>query len=68
MRSRAAVGQRWRARLMRSTRDARVRAHLHADAAAVAPASVEVRGDVASIELPWALMHGHSRFRWTENC
>jgi hypothetical protein len=44
------------------------RAQLRRDARAIASARVEVRGTSATLALPVALLSGHSRFRWTENC
>jgi SpoIID/LytB domain protein len=59
---------RWDA-LLRSRLSARAaRAQLRRDARAIASARVEVRGTSATIALPVALLSGHSRFRWTENC
>jgi hypothetical protein len=59
---------RWEA-LLRSRLSARGgRAQLRRDARAIASARVEVRGASATLALPVALLSGHSRFRWTENC
>jgi hypothetical protein len=70
---RATVGgrsceQRWDALLVRMVRERGMRARLRSELRAVASARVVVRGNVASIELPMALLRGSSRFLWTENC
>jgi hypothetical protein len=44
------------------------REHLRSQQHAIPSAVVVVRGDVAWIELPTALMSGQNRFLWTENC
>jgi hypothetical protein len=60
--------QRWRVRLASMSRQHGMRARLRAQQRAVASARVVVHGNVASIELPTALLHGPNRFVWTENC
>ena len=60
--------QRWHARLAKLLREPGMRATLTAEKRAAARARVVVTGDVASIELPGALLHGPNRFLWTENC
>jgi hypothetical protein len=60
--------QRWDTRLVRTTKKHGMRSRLRAQLRAIASARIVVRGDVASIELPMALLHGSSRFLWTENC
>jgi hypothetical protein len=59
---------RWDALLRAMLRNAHTRAQLRRDAHAIGTARVEVRASLATIALPAALMHGASRFRWTENC
>lgn len=59
---------RWNALLRVRLRSGAVRAALSRDARAIARARVDVHGTAATIALPVALMNGHSRFRWTENC
>jgi SpoIID/LytB domain protein len=59
---------RWDALLHRMLLNGATRAQLRRDAHAVAKAGVDVRGTLATIALPSALMSGKSRFRWTENC
>jgi hypothetical protein len=60
--------QRWNEWLARLLHEPGMRARLRAERRAVASARVVVAGDVASIELPDALLGGPNRFRWTENC
>ena len=60
--------QRWHVRLARLLRVPGMRATLRAEKRAAARARVVVTGDVASIELPGALLRGPNRFLWTENC
>lgn len=45
-----------------------VRAKLRSQKHEIASATVVVRGDHASLELPSELMSGPNRFYWTENC
>jgi hypothetical protein len=60
--------RRWHAHLVGLLREHGARARLRSEQRAVASARVVVHGDVASIELPAALLHGRSVLRWTENC
>lgn len=60
--------QRWDAKLAGMLRDGQTRKLLRGDLHAVASARVVVHGDLATIELPQPLMHGQSRFLWTESC
>jgi hypothetical protein len=60
--------ERWSARLARRLRVGGERARLRSEQRAIRSARVVVHGDLAEIELPTPLFHGHSRFRWTENC
>ena len=59
---------RWDALLRKRLHDGRARAGLQRDERAIRGAHVEVRGSSATIALPAALLGGHSRFVWTENC
>jgi SpoIID/LytB domain protein len=59
---------RWDAMLRNRLHDGRARAGLQRDERAIRGAHVEVRGASATIALPAALLSGHSRFLWTENC
>jgi hypothetical protein len=59
---------RWNARLASQRRDHGARSRLRTDLRAVGSARVVVHGNVASIELPAPLLHGATRFLWTENC
>ena len=58
----------WDALLRKRLHDGRARAGLQRDERAIRGAHVEVRGSSATIALPAALLGGHSRFVWTENC
>jgi hypothetical protein len=60
--------QRWDARLARLLREPGARGRLRSEAHKISSASVVVRGNSASINLPMPLMGGSSRFLWTENC
>jgi hypothetical protein len=60
--------QRWHTRIAALAREPGLGARLRAEKRAAASARVVVAGDVATIELPTALLHGPNRFRWTENC
>ena len=60
--------QRLSARIVAARREHGMRASLRAERRAAASARVVVTGNVASIELPAALLHGPNRFLWTENC
>ncbi len=60
--------QRWDARLARLLRERGGRAHLRSQKRAIGTAAVIVHGNIASIELPRALMGGANRFVWSENC
>jgi hypothetical protein len=61
--------QRWDAKLARMRHEAGARAQLHADAAAIASATVIVHGNRASIALPAPLLGGpKNTFLWTSNC
>jgi hypothetical protein len=61
--------QRWDARLHALLRRPAGRAGLRRERAAIASATVEVRGDRATIALPQPLAgDSANRFLWTENC
>jgi hypothetical protein len=61
--------QRWDAKLARQRHESAARAQLHADAAAIASATVIVHGNDASITLPAPLMGAPANtFLWTSNC
>ncbi len=60
--------QRWNAKLAKLLREPGGRARLRAQKHAIPAATVIVHGNVASIDLPTALMSGANRFLWTENC
>jgi hypothetical protein len=60
--------ERWDAVLRKRLHDRRARAALQRDQRAIGGARVEVRSSSATIALPAALLSGHSRFLWTENC
>jgi hypothetical protein len=60
--------QRWDSRLASLRRRPGARAQLRTDAKAIPSATVRVRGNTASIELPAPLIGGPNRFLWTENC
>jgi hypothetical protein len=57
---------RWDAKLARLKHAGRHR--LHADMAAIPAAGVSSDGTYASITLPHPLLHGQSKFYWTDNC
>jgi hypothetical protein len=65
---RRTCAQRWDARLARLLREPGARGRLRTDARTIPSASVVVRGNSASINLPAPLMGGSNRFVWTENC
>ncbi len=60
--------QRLSARLALLRHDHGMRASLRAERRAASSARVVVTGNVASIELPAALLHGPNQFLWSENC
>ena len=61
--------QRWDAKLARLRHEPAARAQLHADAAAIASATVIVHGNSASIALPAPLLSAtENTFLWTSNC
>jgi hypothetical protein len=60
--------QRWDTRLAKLLREHGARARLRAQRRAIPSAVVVVHGDVATIDLPTALMTGGNRFLWSENC
>ncbi len=60
--------QRWNAKLAKLLHEPGGRARLHAQKHAIPSAAVIVHGNVASIDLPTALMGSSNRFLWTENC
>ena len=60
--------QRWNAKLAKLLHEAGGRTRLRAQKHAIPSAAVIVHGNVASIDLPTALMGGANRFLWTENC
>jgi hypothetical protein len=60
--------RRWDGRIAAMLRHASVRAGLRADRRAVGTATVHVHGNTATIELPFPLLAGGSRFAWTEMC
>jgi hypothetical protein len=60
--------QRWNARLAKLLRERGGRARLRAQRRAIPSAVVVVHGDVASIDLPTALVAQSNRFLWSENC
>ncbi len=60
--------QRWNAKLAKLLREPGGRAQLRAQKHAIPSAAVIVHGNVASIDLPTALMGGANRFVWSENC
>jgi hypothetical protein len=60
--------KRWDARLAAQLGRPRERAALRRELRAIPRARVAVRGDIARIDLPAPLLHGSSRFLWTENC
>jgi hypothetical protein len=60
--------QRWDAKLAKLLREPGGRAQLRQQKRAIGTAAVIVHGNVASIDLPTALMGGANRFVWSENC
>jgi hypothetical protein len=59
---------RWSAKLARMLHEPGERAHLRSEQRAIAHATVVVRGNTATIDLPAPLDAGPNRFLWTENC
>jgi hypothetical protein len=64
----ASCEARWSARLAKLSREPAERSRLGSDRHALSSARVVVRGNSATIELPSPLLHGQSRFVWSENC
>jgi hypothetical protein len=60
--------QRWDARLAKLLHQPGAAGRLRRDAHAIPSAKVTVQGNLASIELPVALLGAQSRFLWTDNC
>lgn len=60
--------QRWAARSARLLAVPGGARRLRADLSAAATAPVAINGEHGSIMLPYALLNGHSRFYWTNNC
>jgi len=60
--------QRWNAKLAKLLHEPGGRSRLRAQKHAIPTAAVIVHGNVASIDLPTALMGSSNRFLWTENC
>lgn len=63
-----ACAQRWDARLARMLHEPGGRSGLRTELHAIGAATVHVRGAVATIALPSALLDGPNRFVWTESC
>jgi hypothetical protein len=60
--------QRWDAKLATLLHESGGRARLQAQKRAIPSATVVIRGNTASLELPTPLMNGSSQMVWTENC
>jgi hypothetical protein len=60
--------QRWDTRSARLLAARGGASALRADLAAVSGAAVTINGEHGVIALPHPLLHGHSRFYWTNNC
>ena len=60
--------QRWGSKIATMLHEPGERARLQADRHAIATATVIVRGNLATIELPTPLLNGSNELVWTENC